>query len=356
MGSTKIIDGDGHVLEDGSIAKYLHFPYKERADRLQNRLFPPLDHLHAGQAPSQTPPGSFQRVDANGWVDFLDTVGIETTVLYPTSGLACGKINNHDWAIAITRAYNDWLHETFLSKSPRLKGMGLIPMQEPEAAVEELKRLVQDLGMCGAMMPSTGLPSQLGSKEYWPIYREADRLGCCLAVHGGCHSGLGLDNVNVHAAVHGLGHPFGITISFASIIFNGILDRFPNTNIAFLEGGVAWFLVGLERFDRSYETHYYYNPRGDLLTLKPNEKVSDYIIRQVKAGRIYVGCEGDEPALAYAVKVVGSEPFLYSSDFPHEVNTETCMKEIQELVDNGELTEEAKGAVLHENSRRFYGL
>jgi len=73
-----------------------------------------------------------------------------------------------------------------------------------------------------------------------------------------------------------------------------------------------------------------------------------------KAGRIFIGCEGDEPALAYAVKEVGSEPFLYSSDFPHEVNTDTCKEEIQELLDNEEITEEAKMDVLHENSRRFY--
>ena len=37
--------------------------------------------------------------------------------------------------------------------------------------------------MLGAVLPSNGLKGNLGSKEYWPVYEEADRLGCVLAVH-----------------------------------------------------------------------------------------------------------------------------------------------------------------------------
>lgn len=210
--------------------------------------------------------------------------------------------------------------------------------------------------MCGAMLPSRGLKAHLGSKEYWPVYREADRLGCCLAVHGGIHAGLGMDDMNVHAVVHALGHPFGQAVNFGGIIFNGVLDRYPRVRFAFLEGGVAWLLLALERFDRSHETHVHFNPRGELLNLRANERVSDYIVRHIKAGRIFVGCEGSEPALAYAVKVVGSGPFLYSSDFPHEVNNEMCKGEIAEIRESEELTVADKEAILHGNAERFYNL
>src|SRR5437762_2518286 len=80
--------------------------------------------------------------------------------------------------------------------------MALIPLQDPPAAVAELRRAVRELGMRGAMLPATGLPENLGAKAYWPVYEEADRLGCALAIHGGCHDGLGMDNLNVFPAVH----------------------------------------------------------------------------------------------------------------------------------------------------------
>ena len=47
--------------------------------------------------------------------------------------------------------------------------MALIPLQEPEAAVEELRRAVEVLGMRGAMLPANGLRMNLGVKTYWPV-------------------------------------------------------------------------------------------------------------------------------------------------------------------------------------------
>ena len=257
----RVVDGDGHIFEDSqAMARFLPADY--RVQRVPDRWFPPLDQFHAFIG--ETPPGSFRQVGPDGWIEFLDDVGIDATVLYPTGGLAYGKVFHLDWAIALARAYNDWLHEAYLMRSPRFQGMALIPMQEPEAAVVELRRAVEELGFVGAMLPSTGLKDHLGAKEYWPVYREADRLGCALGVHGGAHSGLGFDHLNNYTPVGALGHPFGLLINFAGIVFNGILDRFPNARFGFMEGGVAWLLLGLERFERAHETHIQYNPRGEL--------------------------------------------------------------------------------------------
>ncbi|HJX11295.1 MAG TPA: amidohydrolase family protein, partial [Candidatus Binatia bacterium] len=90
--------------------------------------------------------------------------------------------------------------------------------------------------------------------------------------------------------------------------------------------------------------------------LKPEEKISEYIQRHIDAGRIFVGCEGEEPDLAHAIRRVGSKPFVYSSDFPHEVNKEFCKHEINELLENTEISAADKAAFLHGNARRFYNL
>jgi predicted TIM-barrel fold metal-dependent hydrolase len=344
----RVIDSDGHFTGDNEgMARFLPDGIVPRG----GSLFPPLDHLHSFIG--TTPPGSFRQVDPQGWLDFMDDVGIESTVLY--GGLSYGKITHRDWAVAVARAYNEWLAETYVKRSPRFQGMALIPMQEPEAAVAELRRAVNDLGMLGAMLPSAGLPNHLGAKEYWPVYEEADRLGCAIAVHGGTHSGFGLDQMNVYTPVGALGHPFGLVINFAGILFNGILDRYPNAKFAFLEGGVSWVLMAIERFDRAHETHVQWNPRGELAP-PPDVKVSDYIRKHVKEGRLYIGCEGAEEDLAYACGRVGSEAFMYSSDFPHEVNNETCRAEILELLECEDLTDDDRANITHRNAERFYRL
>ena len=113
----------------------------------------------------------------------------------------------------------------------------MIPLQEPGEAVKELRRIVEELGFCGAMLASTGHTGHLGGKEYWPIYEEAHRLSCCLAIHGGAHEGLGMDYLTPYAPINGLGHPFGLMVAFAGIVFNGIFDKYPNARIGFMEGG-----------------------------------------------------------------------------------------------------------------------
>ncbi|MGH7091739.1 MAG: amidohydrolase family protein, partial [Stellaceae bacterium] len=168
----RIIDGDGHIVEDdAAIRARLPSDFKALRD-----LFPPLDHFHAYVG--ETPPGSFRRdVGPKEWLEFLDDLGIERAVLYPTTALSYGRIFHHDWAIAACRAYNDWLHDLYLAASPRFRGVALIPMQDPPEAAKELRRAVSEMGFSGAMLPSTGLQSHLGDKIYWPVYAEADRLG-----------------------------------------------------------------------------------------------------------------------------------------------------------------------------------
>jgi len=355
----RIIDADGHVAEDSAaIIARMPQAYRDKASEQPFNPFPPFDHLHAGHLVDM-PPGAFNRkVGPKEWLAFLDEVGIEATVLYPTAGVASANIVNPDWAIDATRAYNEWLHETYLQASSRFRGLALLPQAliNSQAAADELRRAVTELGMCGAVLPSNSLHGPpLGTPTYFPVYEAANELGCCVAVHGGVHGNMGMDGLDPYAAVHAIGHPLGQMVSLASLIFNGIMDRFPKVRFGFLEGGVAWFLFCLERFDRSYDTHVMRDLRGSYLKLQSGEKVSDYIIRHVKDRRIFIGCEGGEPLIGKAVQMVGNEPFMYSSDFPHEVNAATCKKELDELLNNGELSRADKDAILFNNAIRFYG-
>ena len=355
----QIIDGDGHVMEDiAAIWKYMPEEYVGRSfsDIRGKSPFPPIDHLHSANR-HFTPRGAFANVGAEGWVTFLDDVGIYSTVLYTSAGLSFGKIVSRDWAIELARAYNNWMYDTYLSKNRRFRAMGLIPLQDPKEAVTELRRIVSELGMCGAMLPSTAANnSHLGAEQFWPIYEEAERLGCAIGIHGGAHEGMLMDDMNPYAPVNALGHPFGQMVSFAGIVFNGIFDKYPGVRIGFLEAGCGWLLTCLERFARSWSSHVQYDPRGRFLKLKEGETVRDYIVRHIDEERIFVGVEGNELTIGEAVRQVGHKPFIFSSDYPHEVDAGTCKAELHELWENPELTREDKEAILLHNSARFYRL
>jgi predicted TIM-barrel fold metal-dependent hydrolase len=302
----QVIDGDGHVMEDDSLKDFIQAPYLGARRML--------------------------------------------------GGLAVCNATSRDWSIALARAYNDWLRAVYLDVDSRFEGMALLPLADVPAAVEELRRAVGELGMRGAILPSSGLRGSLGNREYWPVYEEAARLGCALAVHGGMHLGMGLDHMDSYPAIHAIAHPFGLMRACSSLVFNGLFDRFPGLKIGFLEGGVSWLTVCLERFDRSYATHTPFNPRGDVLRLEPGQQVSSYVRALIDGHRLFVGCEGEEPGIAPMVRSIGNKGFMFSSDFPHEVNADMCRRELEEIKEHPELSDTDRRAILSANAIAFYGL
>ena len=96
------------------------------------------------------------------------------------------------------------------------------------------------------------------------------------------------------------------------------------------------------------------NPRGELLHLPEGQTVADYLRGLIKAGRLVIGIEGGESDLAYAIKAAGERAFMFSSDFPHEVNVQTIAKELRELRENEGISEAARQGILHDNAARFY--
>lgn len=363
-----LIDADGHVFEDiGAIAERLPSPYRElRASELEasafagvSRLFPPLGYL-ASMPFVVTATSEGEEIEAgrdpSSWVRFLEAVGIDRTVLYPTLGLTVGRIRDHDYAIALTRAYNDWLAETYLQHgTDRFEAAALLPMQVPEAAAAELRRCVTELGFCAAVLPANGLTAHLGSDQFLPVYETAQDLDVGLACHGGDgHDGLGLDDFNVFAAVHALGHPFSLLRALAGMMFNDVFERFPRLRVAFLEGGAAWVLLADERFSESYSAMRP-APSPRVLHLPPSTSVGGYLRELVGQDRIVFGCEGGEAYLPTAVRSLGAAPFMYSSDFPHEVSIASCRRELDEL-DDLEIDREAKDRLRGGTAARFYRL
>ena len=356
----RLIDGDGHVMEDvQAIVDRLPDPYRSGNGSAIRDPFPPIDHLHSSNK-HKVPDGAFAPVGVDGWKDFMQDLAMDSTVLYTTRGLGFGKIVSKDWAIALARAYNDFMYDTYMKDhGDRFQVMGLIPLQDPRAAVEELTRISKDYGMCGAMLPSTGaqgMQSHLGNERYWPIYEAAQDLGMAIGIHGGGHDNMMMDDMSPYAPVNALGHPMGQMVNFAGIVFNGVFDKYPGVKIGFLEAGCGWLLTCMERFSGSWDSHIQYDPNGRFLQLKKGERVHDYINRHIDEGRIYVGVEGDEMTLAPAVRFTGNKPYIFSSDFPHEVNNESCKAEIAELRENPDLTDADKAGILHANSLAFYGL
>jgi hypothetical protein len=315
------VDSDGHVMEDAEdLIKFVRPPFDNRGTR---NWLPSLDHFHTPADGTPRTPGTFDpKTGPEQWLEFLDKTRTDYTVLYPTAGLAYGNVAYPQWALAYAAGYNDYIHARYLKRSPRFQA-------------------VKDLGFVGAMIPSNGLTRHVSHAEYWPIYEEADKLDCIMAVHGGSYINLGFNTYSIFPATRALGMPFPLAIALTGMMVDGVLDRFPKLRVGFMEGGTAWIPLVLDRLERELEYG----------GLKLKRHPADYFADD----RIFVGCEGNEKALAYAIERVGPKPFMFASDFPHEISIANCMEEIDEILEREDLKQEDKAAILGGNARRFYG-
>jgi predicted TIM-barrel fold metal-dependent hydrolase len=348
-----VVDCDGHIVE--SIAEMAEFmdPHtaKHALEPSRNRqgVFPSLDGFHFAlhQEPTK---GERKRETASNhapgsgedWKAFLDKAKLDRAVLFTSEGLAVGIIQAPKYAAAVCRAYNDYVHDRFSRVDDRLHPMALIPMQDPEEAARELRRAVRDLGMPGAMIPSTGLPLHLGHEYYRPVYKAAADLDCALGVHGGSCGAMGLETFTNFTASHVLHHSIPLMVALTSFIYHGVFDDFPNLRMGFLEGGCGWIGFLLDRMER--DENYF----------APADQPKKHPIEYLQGGRILIGCEGSEGMLAYAASRIGIEAFAYASDYPHEVDLPAAMHEIDEVAMRPDMTDADKQAVLATNAQKFF--
>ena len=47
---------------------------------------------------------------------------------------------------------------------------------------------------------------------------------------------------------------------------------------------------------------------------------------------------------------------MFSSDFPHEVNTQKCLHHLDEIRESEALNDDDRKAILHTNGERFYSI
>jgi hypothetical protein len=336
--SNGYVDADGHVRDgEEELRPYMAAPFNRRGQLLPD---PPdgFDNTMGG-----TLGGG--HVDAQVWLEALDRGEVETTVLYGGRGLFVGWVRDVEYAVALCQAFNNYLYHEYLQVSPRFRGMALLPVHDPKAAARELRRAVSKLGMVGGILPTDG-PWLLGKPAFDPIYREAERLGCTLALHGSGRFWGGVDQFlfDQFIQVHTLGHPFSQMKHFTSVVLEGVPERFPNLRLAFMEAGCGWVPYLMDRMDEKYKLRG--RQEAPLLTKKP----SDY----VRGGNLYFSCEAEESLLPEALRLVGEDVIVYASDFPHWDND--FPHSLHELLAREDLTPAQRAKVTGKNARALYRL
>ena len=333
MAEWKLFDSDGHIREvEQDVFEYLPESYRRRREAML--YFPLLPHHGWHRQALGSPASGFLIPTLEDWQYALDQGNLECAVIYPTRFMHIGQIGIAQFAVDLSRAYNDYLYDRFLRHERRLRGVAILPLQDIRAAAAELRRAVESYRMVGGILPADGMVRPLGHPEFEPLYEEANRLGCMLAVH----SLNSLRNNDCFVSMDEaatLAHVIPQMRQFTSFMFSGVLSRLTEFRLAFLEAGSGWVPYLISKME----------PR-----MKRLHKPSELIAR----GRIYFQC-GEELTTKRDLEILGDECLLWASDFPHE-GILNMAKAVREFVTREDIAEASKRKIAGENPKRLYGL
>jgi predicted TIM-barrel fold metal-dependent hydrolase len=347
---------DSHVVEPLDLwQQRLPKHLRDRAPRIEEvggkwtfvvEGLPPRNMGGAGDAKSKNkqatgfrPGGSDPDLRAQD----LDEDGVWGEVLYPTIALFGFMIPDAELRWATARAYNDWLAETFTAASKRFAGAAMIPVQEIDAAVEEIERVAR-LGMRSVMLPMQAPDAQpYNTDRYDPVWAAAQAHGMPVSFHVGTGANPVHERGPGGAVINYVEVGLGAQRTLAYLAASGVLERFPELHVVMVECGAGWLSWLMERMDEAFEEH------AGWVKPKLAEPPSFYVRRQ---GHVTFGNDG---AGVVNRELTGIEPLLWASDYPHPEGTWPHTQETLTRIFAG-VDERERRLITIDNTARLYGL
>jgi aminocarboxymuconate-semialdehyde decarboxylase len=265
----------------------------------------------------------FREIGDNGWdpakrIAECDEDGVRVQAL-STIPVMFSYWAKPQHALDLSQILNDNIAETVGAYPRRFVGLGTIPMQAPDLAIQELERCVRELGFPGVQIGSHVNQWNLDDPALFPIFEAAQELNAAIFVHP--WDMLGKERMPKYWLPWLVGMPAETTLAICSIIFGGVLERLPQLKICFAHGGGA-FAGTLGRIEHGFFA------RPDLVATDNPVNPRAYL------GKFYVdSLVHDNDALRLLIRLMTPERVALGSDYPFPLGEKPAGKLIDSLYD-----------------------
>jgi predicted TIM-barrel fold metal-dependent hydrolase len=336
-------DADSHVMETPDwLVPYADAPVRERMRPLYVATVKPgeesfIDELRRrhGEAEYRAreadeimlrknwrATGSFLREDRPRALDLL---GFASQLVFNTFLnkylLRSEQGDDVDFGYGLARAHNRAIVD-FCAVDRRLLAVGYLPLSDFERSRAMAKQALE-LGCKALMIPSAcplaHSPSHVGLD---PVWAQAEEAGVPVVFHVGgggqlLHPSYFVNGLPPVPDFHGgaenfrsidyMAIPYPPMQTLATLILDGVLDRFPGLKIGVIEQGASWVPGWMRTLDSAFDAFRKNEERLQRLRLRPSE----FVRRSVRVTPY--------PAedVGWIVENAGEEVCLFSSDYPH---------------------------------------
>jgi predicted TIM-barrel fold metal-dependent hydrolase len=311
------VDCDVHAVL-ASVTPLLPYLDDFRRDVLEAARFPNyVPNFHPPGAPITQRPGA--RVGPDGvaastaadlCADLFADAGPDLAIVFCLYGIQ--QMHHPQNERMLARAVNRWLADEWLAADERLRGSLVLPLATPEHAAAEIDHWADDTRFVQVYLPGQS-EVPYGRELWWPVWEAAERARMPIALHlGGSFrtppTPVGWPSTYLEWYV---GQVATMEAQLASIVSEGVLQRFPRTRVVVAETGFGWLPAFMWKFNKLWKGY-----RGDIpwVDRAPAELIREHVwvTTSPADGAAMPG------RLDTAVERLGSESMLiYSSDYPH---------------------------------------
>lgn len=243
-----------------------------------------------------------------------------------------------DVAVAkdIAAAFNDHIAEVTSKNPGRFFCLATVPLQDPGSAAAELERAVKG-GHIGVQIGSNVAGKNLDDPGLEVFWEKVISLDVPVFIHPLNQLG-GADRLKSYQLGNLLGVPIENGIAAATLIFGGVMDRFPGLRILLSHMG------GIFPWVRGRMEHGYHEREG-------------VNVNRIQSPASYVGCfhydtiVHDADSLEFAVKILGADIVLYGTDYPFDMGNLCPAKEVPGLP---RLSEQDREKIFRINAEHFF--
>ncbi len=341
-----IHDADSHIIEGrGWLEGYATEYVRENLDQgVFNLDMPELDPLMeaadkrlAGDNPELTEalksnifahPGkrnmwsAFGAVEKKERSEALKIMGVTSQLVFPSVGAArFARSKEMEVVYGGCDALNRGMAD-FCADDANLKSVGYLSLRDPELAQTSL-RLALDLGINAIWIASDAqegrAPSHIAYDPLWAMMQEA-KVPVTLHIGSGQNMPSVYMNTGVERILEGnLGNiettkPKDLPVVHHTIerwitcmIYDGVLERFPELKVGIIELGANWVPASLMNLDMGVSLLGKFDQNLKKLSLKPSE----YFQRQIRVAPLHTENTG------WILRNVGQDILMFNTDYPH---------------------------------------
>ena len=238
---------------------------------------------------------------------------------------------------AFAQIHNEAIAELVRAQPDRFVGLATVPLQDPPAAAAELRRAMRQLGLRGMEIGANVAGRDLDDPELEPVWQAAQELGAFIFLHP--QSVAAADRLRNYYLWNLLGNPLDTSIAAASLVFGGVLERYPDLRLCLAHGG------GFIPYQRGRLEH------GWRVRAEPRQRL------QQPPGAFFDRLYFDtilhsDAALAYLVRTAGADHVLLGSDYPFDMGPAEPVESVRRAVPDAA----AQAQVLGSTAARLLGL